>query len=346
MIKIALLGFGKVGRAFMRYLDRTGESENFTVFGIADITGGLILAGANDARWLLEMQEQGRTVADCAERGAFFNVLSYINNLPGAGISVLLECMPTNPIDGEPALYLLRRALDEGLAVVTVDKGPIVHGFQSLTFAAQRKATKLAYSGTTGVRPPPNIAGCHVLDIRGILNGTTNYILSEMQERGLTFKKALALAIEQGIAEPNPELDIQGWDTACKILILANEWMQARAVLGDVVRVGIGQETEQLIMEARGSGRVVRLIGRARLVEGRVRLTVGPKIVGPQSRLRSISGTSKGAIFATREKGEIFVGGLSGLDAISQTILDDIKSVVKPPDSSNTEPQAMSDGTE
>jgi homoserine dehydrogenase len=329
MIKIAMLGFGNVGRAFMRYLDKTGERENFKIFGIADVSGGVIFPDPEDAHWILEMQEQGRAVADCAARGSFSNVLSFVNNLPQAGIEAVIECMPTNPVDGQPALDLLRRAIEKGLAVVTVDKGPIVHGYQSLTFLARRQGTKIAYSGTTGVRPPPEISGCHVQDIRGILNGTTNYILTEMQEQGITFTQALALATEQGIAEPNPELDIDGWDTACKILILANEWMHAGASLNDVVRLGIGSDTERLIKEAHSSGRFVRLIGRARTQEGKVRLTVGPMMVRPHSLLHSIAGTSKGAIFSTREKGEIFASGVSGREAIAQTILDDLKGVTQ-----------------
>lgn len=330
MTKIALLGFGNVGRAFMRYLDKTGESKRYRVFGIADVTGGLILHRAEDAAWVLEMQEQGKTVEDCAARGEFFSVPSYINSLPGAGISALVECMPTNPVDGQPALDLLRCAIDNGLGVVTVDKGPIVHGFRTLAAAARGRGVKLAYGGTTGVRPPPEIADCHVSEIRGILNGTTNYILTEMQGRGISFQRALGLAVERGIAEPNPDLDIQGWDTACKILILANEWMEAGASIGDVARIGIGPETEQLITEARATGRSVRLIGRARFHEGHLRITVGPMIVGPRSRLSAISGTSKGAVFHTREKGEIFAAGISGREAIAQTILEDVQCVCGP----------------
>jgi len=328
MSKIALLGFGNVGRAFMRYLEKTGEIENFPIFGIADVSGGLLLPQAEDARWVLEMQEQGHAIADCAARGEFFNTLSYINHLPKAGISALVECMPTNPMDGQPALDLLRRAMEKGLAVVTVDKGPLVHGFQSLTSLAQRQGVKIAYNGTTGVRPPTEIAGCHVSEIRGILNGTTNFILTEMQERGLSFHQALARAREQGIAEPNPDLDIQGWDTACKILILANEWMHTGAALADVARVGIGPETEQLIREARSTGRRVRLIGRARIQDGRSRLTVGPCMVGSQSPLHAIGGTSKGAVFVTREKGELFAAGISGREAIAHTILEDLRRLL------------------
>ncbi len=328
MVKIGLLGFGNVGRAFLRYLEKTGASGEFEICGIADISGGLILRDASDAFWLLDRQEHGQTIADCATRGSFSSVPAYIGQLAKAGASVLVECMPTNPATGQPALDLLKRAIDSGLDIVTVDKGPLVHGYQSLVSAAEQMGVRLAYSGTTGVRPPAEIAGCHVMEIRGILNGTTNYILTEMQERGITFKEALNLAIRQGIAEPNPELDIEGWDTACKLLILANEWMHAGASLQDVARIGIGGETEQLIAEARTSGRFVRLIGRAHLQEGRPRLVVGPMILGRQSLLHSIAGTSKGAIFATRERGEVFAAGVSGRDAIAQVILDDIKAIL------------------
>jgi homoserine dehydrogenase len=331
MIKIALLGFGNVGRAFARHLAKSDDpaARQLGIFAIADITGGLLLQDAADAAWVLERQEQGQPVTDCAMRGVFLPVPAYMAALPDAGITLLVECMPTNPQDGQPALDLIRGALETNLSVVTVDKGPLVHGYRELSQAARSHGVKLAYSGTTGVRPPAGLAGCHILEIRGVLNGTTNYILTEMLGSRLTFKQALAKTREQGIAEPNPELDIQGWDTACKILILANEWMAAGATLGDVVRIGIGPETEDLIHAARESGRVVRLIGRARHWEGMVRLSVAPKIVGQDSPFHSISGTSKGAAFRTREHGDMFAAAHSGLDAIAQTILDDIKAITE-----------------
>jgi len=329
MIKIALLGFGNVGRAFARHLANSDDpaARQLGILGIADITGGLLLHDAADAAWVLERQEQGQMVADCRERGTFLPVPAYLAALPDAGIILLVECMPTNPQDGQPALDMIRGVLESHLNVVTVDKGPLVHGYQDLMQAARSHGVKLAYSGTTGVRPPAELAGCHIQEIRGILNGTTNYVLTEMLESRLSFKQALAKAEKQGIAEPNPELDIQGWDTACKMCILANEWMAAGATLGDVVRIGIGPETEDLIRAARESGRVVRLIGRARHSEGAVRLSVAPKIVGQDSPFHAISGTSKGAVFRTREHGDIFAAARSGREAIAQTILEDIKTV-------------------
>jgi homoserine dehydrogenase len=278
---------------------------------------------------LVERQERGRMIAECADLGSVFDVPAYLDALPQEGVAVLVECLPTNPEDGQPALDFLRRALDRGIGVVTVDKGPMVHGQRALVELARERGVGIAYTGTTGVRPPPGLAGCHVLEIRGILNGTTNYVLTEMLERGLTFSRALSQAQEQGIAEPNPALDVQGWDTSCKLLILANEWMHAGASLADILRSGIGRETEELVAAARASGQAVRLIGKARRGEGRVILSVAPKLVGPDSPFHAIAGTSKGAVFRTREKGEVFAGGVSGRDAIAEVILQDIRNVTR-----------------
>ena len=336
MARIALLGFGNVGRAFARHLttgDAAGGGEH-RICAVADISGGLLLEEAGlDITRVLEKLEHGGLLSDCAESGGMLPVDDYLNALPAAGIRVLVECLPTNPVDGEPALTFLRRSLEQNVAAVTVNKGPIVYGHRTLTEAAARSGARLAYSGTTGVRPPVEIAGCHILDIRGILNGTTNFILTEIQRRDLAFRQALDQAKEQGIAEPNPDLDIQGWDTACKILILANEWMAAGALLSDVVRIGIGPETEALLHEARAKNGVVRLIGRARRSDEGICLSVTPKICLQDSVFHSIEGTSKGAIFRTREKGEIFAGGVSGREAIAKVILQDVEAVLTPRDS-------------
>jgi homoserine dehydrogenase len=332
MIRIALLGFGNVGRALARHLSSRDAPEKMRIqiFGVADETGGVLLNDPGLVRRILERQERGRMVADCADIGDFAGTIpQYLKSLQRAGVSILVECMPTNPVDGQPALSFLLAALNRRIAVVTVDKGPIVYGFSELRAVAARKGTRIAYSGTTGVRPPPGLDGCRVSEILGVLNGTTNYVLTLMQDRGTSFREALAKAVEQGIAEPNPELDIQGWDTACKILILANQWMDANAVLGDVRRVGIGPETEQLIRTERGTQRVIRLIGRARRCGECTELSVTPTVVGPESVFHPISGTSKGAVFKTVEKGELLASARSGRDAIAHTIVEDILEIAK-----------------
>jgi homoserine dehydrogenase len=325
-LNIALLGFGNVGRAFVRYLEATADerSVRLHVRAVADSSGGLFLNEDSTIERAIAHKESGRTLRELAPSEARRCADEFIRALPSAGISILVESLPTNITNGQPALDLITAALAQGTDVVTVDKGPLVHGFDSLGAASQKGAAQLGYSGTTGVSVPQEVTGDRVLEIRGVLNGTTNYILTEMQQHQRSFYEALATAQADGLAEPDPSLDLQGWDTASKILILANSLMSANARLAEVSRTGIGLQTESLIRVARDSGRVVRLVGRARIWQGRVRVSVAPKLVGPDSPFYTVSGTSKAAVFRTERLGEVLALARSGRDAISQTIVDDI----------------------
>jgi homoserine dehydrogenase len=322
----------------------------------------LLLGPGDDLRNIVAQKQSGTSLCQLAGERCVRDAAEFVRMLPAAGIPILVESLPTNIRDGQPALELIKLALQQGTGVVTVDKGPLVHGFEELTQMAQERDAGLAYSGTTGVRPPDTPLGAHprpsatqlaaarlaaarlaaarlaaasclpdsglpasrVLEIRGILNGTTNYILTEMQQGALSFQEALARAISDGVAEPDPSLDVDGWDTACKILILAKSLMGADARLDQVSRIGIGSETESLINVGKSTGRIVRLAGRARIWQGRVRVSVAPKLVGPDSIFSSVSGTSKAAIFRTAEHGEVIVHSSSGRDSISEVIVDDI----------------------
>ena len=326
-VNVALLGFGNVGRAFARYITRSSRVSGMRVrvCAVADVTGATFLGSAEELGGLLDSE---KTIGQYFPDRDLQDVPTFLRSLQKQGVSVLIECMPTDIGSGQPALTFLRAALAEKIHVVTVDKGPMVHGWADLTQQARRAGVRLAYSGTTGVRPPSQLTNCRVLQIQGVLNGTTNYILTEMQERSLDFHHALANARELGIAEPDPSLDIDGWDTSCKILILANAWMNAGASLADIYRTGIGQETESLIASARGLRHRVRLVGSARLYEQHVRVSVAPKLIDPESAFYSVSGTSKAAIFTTEERGDILVPAQSGRDAIAQVIAGDLAYVL------------------
>ena len=325
-VSVALLGFGNVGRAFARYVEANSETSpvRIDIRAVADSSGALFLDGGSSFESTLAHKDSGLSLAEFAPENLIAGAHGFIRALPSAGITVLIESLPTDIISGEPALSLIKAALEQGTDVITVDKGPVVHGLNELKEAADKSGARLGYSGTTGVTVPDEIAGDRVLEIRGVLNGTTNYILTEMQQRNRSFDDALATAQAEGIAEPDSSLDIEGWDTASKILILAKSLMQARSRLDEVSRIGIGPQTESLILVARESGRVVRLLGRARIWQGKVRVSVAPKLIEPDSPFYSVSGTSKAAIFRTDEHAQLLSLSRSGRDAISQTILEDI----------------------
>lgn len=325
-INVALLGFGNVGRAFARFVEADPEttSARINIGAIGDSSGALLLRDGPSLERVTAHKESGRRLADLAPELLITDPLEFIRGLPSMGVSVLVETLPTNIANGEPALSLIKGAIEQGTDVVTVDKGPVVHGLNELREAAVKSGARLGYGGTTGVTIPGEIAGDRVLEIRGVLNGTTNYILTEMQEHNRSFDDALSTAQAEGIAEPDSSLDIEGWDTASKILILAKSLMHANSRLDQVSRIGIGPQTEALIRIARESGRVVRLVGRARIWQGRVRVSVAPKLIEPDSPFYAVSGTSKAAIFRTEERGQLLSFSRSGRDAISQTILEDI----------------------
>jgi len=318
-----------VGRAFVRYADSFAAASKsaISIRAVADSSGGLFLDNDSSVERVIAHKESWRSLQEFAPGELIRDPQEFIRALGSTGVSVLVESLPMNIADGQPALELIRAALEQGTNVVTVDKGPLVHGFEALKDAARKGGASLGYSGTTGVSIPDELVGNRVLEIRGVLNGTTNYILTEMQQRQRSFDDALAAAQADGIAEPDPSLDVQGWDTASKILILAKSLMGADARLAEVFRIGIGPETQSLIRIARESGRVVRLVGRARVWQGRARVSVAPKLVDPDSPFYSVSGTSKAAAFRTERQGSVLALARSGRDAISQTIVDDIARI-------------------
>jgi len=304
-VNVALLGLGNVGRAFARYIRTisTPHQPSITIRAVADSSGGLVLDNPADLERVLTLKEAGQRLEALAQGDLITDPFNYIRALSSQGVSLLVESLPTNISSGEPALGLIAAALEQRTSVVTVDKGPLVHGFEILNEIAVKSGARIGYSGTTGVSVPEELAGDRVLEIRGVLNGTTNYILTEMQQKHSSFDKALEGAQAEGIAEPDPSLDVQGWDTVSKTLILAKTLMGAECNLDDVSRIGIGPETESLIEVARRSGRVVRLVGRARIWNGRVRVSVAPKLVEQGSPFYSVSGTSKVAVFRTERQG-------------------------------------------
>jgi len=324
-VSVALFGLGNVGRAFAQYL--TDKSVDIQIDAIADSNGGLILTDELPLERAASYKESAGSLSEMAPGQIITDPRALIRTLSDAGIRVLVECLPTNIANGEPGISLIAEALRSGINVVTVDKGPLVHGFETLQKLARDNGAQLRYSGTTGISIPEEITSESVVEIRGVLNGTTNYVLTEMQSNNRSFQDALSQAQSEGIAEPDPSLDIEGWDTASKILILAKSLMGADARLDEVSRIGIGPETESLIRTGRESGRVVRLVGRARIWQGRVRVSVAPKLLKPDSPFFAVSGTSKATVFRTRDAGEVIATAFSGRDAIAKVIVDDIAKI-------------------
>ena len=160
--------------------------------------------------------------------------------------------MHSNNIEnGEPGLTYVLNAIDSGMDVVSVAKGALVHSFQEIKQHSEKKGTRLKYSGATAAALPTidigeySLAGSTITKIEGILNGTSNFILTSMNESNLSFEEALKIAQEKGIAEANPGLDVKGFDSACKLLLLSNSLLGTNYSLKDVKITGIENLSKQ-----------------------------------------------------------------------------------------------------
>jgi homoserine dehydrogenase len=244
---------------------------------------------------------------------------------------LLVETTPTNIKDGEPGMTHIRTALTLGRHVITAAKGPLVIRYNELKELAKKSKVKMMISAATAAALPTLdvglscLAGTEVLTAEGILNGTTNYILTRMYEEGTPYKDALAEAQKMGVAEPDPSLDVEGRDTANKILLIANEVFQAGLSLGNIPVQGITRVTPEEIQKAKKEGKVIKLIGKAERKDGKIVASVAPMALPADHPLASVRGTEKAISYLTDTMDRVTVsGGKSNPVGAAAAILKDI----------------------
>lgn len=307
-VRVALIGMGNVGKAFLQlmvekaalFADRY-ELE-LALTGAADSSGGVVNPDGIDPQALLAHKQSGQGVVTYGDADP---VASALDVTIGARADLLLEASPVNLKTGEPGLSCVRAALRRGMGAVLANKAPLVLAFGELTGAAKAAGLGFAYSATVcGALPVVNIGrrdlvGCDIRGLRGIFNSTSNSILEAMSLGG-TYNKALKQAQADGIAEADPSLDVEGWDTANKLVIIANSILGMPATLADVQPVdGITYITPEQIVEGAGEGKVVKLIATAEKAGDRYRLSVEPKWLPKDDFLANVSGWEMGIVFDT-----------------------------------------------
>jgi homoserine dehydrogenase len=228
---------------------------------------------------------------------------------------MIAEATFTNPVDGEPATTFCRWALESGIHVVTTNKGPIaLHGAE-LKDLARRNGVAFEYEGSVMSGTPvirlarQAMAGAEVQGFEGILNGTSNYVLTRMKD-GLTFNDAVTEAQQLGYAEADPTADVEGFDVRLKVVILANELLNARLSVSDVACSGISSISPEDIAQASANGASWKLIGSAnREVDGSVRASVEARLLPNSHPLAGISGATNAVSFNTALLGAVTVSG-------------------------------------
>ncbi|OIO97934.1 MAG: hypothetical protein AUK03_01775 [Anaerolineae bacterium CG2_30_64_16] len=314
MIRIAVVGLGNVGRAFLELVvDKAGllrerYGAELLVTGVADSSGFAVDATGIDPIALRAHKLAGRGAG------------SYEGGWPGAGAAemvaqvdadLLVEASAVHLATGQPGLDCTRAALRRGMGVVLANKGPLVHAFAELTASATAAGVGLAYSATVcGALPVVNIGqrdlvACDIRSVRGIFNSTSNSILAAMA-RGEPYEAALRQAQIDGVAEADPSLDVEGWDTANKLVIITNSILRQPATLADVSAVtGITGITAAQIRAHAAQGQVVKLVARAergtvgRPATARYALSVQPEWLPQGDFLAGVNGWEMGIVFDT-----------------------------------------------
>jgi homoserine dehydrogenase len=313
---LALLGFGNVGRAFARLLVRK-QDELLHLYGIEWRVIAIAARRAGAA-----IDPQGVDIAravEAVERGESLSALS-AQSAPGSGIEfvrasgadVLFENTPVNYDTGQPAIDHLQAALEAGMHAITANKGPVVHAYRRLRDLARSRGRHFLFESSVMDGAPifslwrAALPGARLQSFRGVLNSTTNLILTLM-ESGQTFDEAVAQAQSIGVAETDPSGDILGWDAAVKVAALATVLMDSPLVPQQVERQGIEAITPSLVREGREQGRRWKLICQAERGPGGVRARVAPELIGHEDPLYGVKGTSSSITFVSDVLGHLTV---------------------------------------
>ncbi|MBN1679280.1 MAG: homoserine dehydrogenase [Anaerolineae bacterium] len=307
-IRIAMLGYGKVARALARLLLRKTDTLRqeydltFDVTGIATRSRGSAIDPAGlDLEEALRLVDSGDRLDALHQGPPVADTLEFIAACP---TDVIMEATWLNPQTGQPATDYVRAALQAGRHVVTANKGPVAYAYRELSALARQNNCGFFFESTVMDGAPVLGIGREALlattvnRIRGILNSTTNLVLTGLEE-GLTFDAAVASAQAVGVAEANPSNDLEGWDAAVKIVVLANVLMGADLRPQDVDRVGITDITGEDIKAAIAEKGRIKLICEAVREGDLVRASVRPIWLPLSDPLCHVSRTSSAVTLET-----------------------------------------------
>lgn len=317
-LRLVLAGAGKVGACLLELLAASSERVErerdirFRLVGVAELGGAAIDPAGLEPRALVDLVRSGRPIWTIPGQGRpgvdAFEVLRSVE------ADVLIGATPTSLTHDSLGLDLTRAALRQGWDVVLADKGPPATSYYELAELASigpgaritRDRPTIQFSAATAGALPMvaygrGLVGCTITSIEGILNGTSHLILGLMED-GADFQAALAEAQRVGKAETDPRLDVEGWDAAAKLVIVANAVLDAHVALDDVARRGITGVTAAELEEARANGRRILPLARCRPNEdGGWSLSVEPTEVPADHALAKLDPTDLGIMFTADE---------------------------------------------
>lgn len=331
-LKLIIIGFGAVGRGLAEIL--SGYSlevarqcgVDLKTVAVIDRGGAAISEkeGVNLQK-ALETKNQGKSVSSLRNVGK--PCCSALEVLEQVNADIVVEVTPTNIQTGEPGLTHIKKTLSQGKHLITSNKGPIVLALPDLTALAKKNNACLRFSGTVGAGMPIlNLVKCFrndkVLSLRGVLNATTNYVLWKVAKEHITVEKALIEARSLGYAEANCSNDVDGIDTACKLVILSNVAMNRPARLGDVKIQGIREITLQEIIAADKENYALRLVGSIDK-----RITVSPQKMSKNDPLYVESALNAVTFYCTYTGYHTLIGKGAGGHETAGSIMRDLMDI-------------------
>lgn len=338
-VRIVLCGFGNVGQCFAKVIEQKGPylQERYglqlALTGVLDSSGAAIDRNGLDPAALLEAKQRHGGVASYP--GCGYPGMESAALVCSSGAHVLVEATPTNMDHGEPGLSNIRQALESGMHVASASKGALVLSFRELTALARERGLALKFAAAVASPLPTlelaeySLQGCEIRSMEAILNATSNCILSYMETGAGSFDEALKEAQRLGIAEANPRLDVEGWDTAGKMVILANALM-GEVSLSQVERRGVDTVTPEMVATARDDGRSIKLLGTARRTPAGLELKVLPVALPPEHPLYHVKGSQKGITLDTDLAGRLTVADNgTGPMGTAAAVLRDVVNIAR-----------------
>lgn len=368
LIPLVLLGFGNVGQALARLL-LSKEREIGERYGLA-----LRVVGIGTGRHGAALDQAGLDLAHALEIAKTGGNLSQLTGLAEpedafallqqSAAEALLESTPVNYQSGRPALDYLEQALQLGMHAISANKGPVVHGYRQLTELARSRQRRYFFESAVMDGAPvfslwrSSLPAAQLLSFRGILNSTTNYILTQM-EAGQSLQAAVAGAQAIGVAETDPSGDLEGWDAAIKVAALVNVLMDHPLSIEAVSRQGIEDLSVEMVQQAQAEGKRWKLVcsavrqpsagelplGQAAEhersaeheraaagTEGQLVARVAPELVGPDDPLYGVMGTSSAITLVSDVLGDLTLTERDpGPDTTAYGMLADLLSASEVP---------------
>jgi homoserine dehydrogenase len=317
-VRLALIGYGNVGKAFARLLQKRQGDHPFRITAVQTTRGS-----AFDQRGLPLDPSFGPLVAPVSEF------------LDRARPEAVVELTTLNPSTGEPAISHIRAAFERHHHVVTANKGPIAHAYHALRDEAAQAGVQFRFESTVMDGTPVfnlvryTLPGVRVNGFTGVLNSTSKIVIEAMR-RGWSMEDGIAEAQRMGIAEADASFDVDGWDSAAKAAALANVLLDARKSPLEVDRKGIGRLTTEKVLALKDQRKTIALVSRGKRTSSGVSLRIRAEVLEETDLLACVRGTSNLLLLHTDLMGTVGTVSLNpGVEQTAYGVFSDLIDIAR-----------------